>query len=241
MEDLFSWLSGTNSSIVITSLLMITIITALVKSQTIIDIFKWISNKKTVRSCGDCILILFGIREKHEAEIEMIEKNILRSQMNYFEQRESEIIQTITASFRDDIERFGKDSPEPLKIAQINNYQEAFKNSLREVKDVLRQSFKENGFTNYNDNDYTSYVKSKAKSFISMVQSYLMTYCTNVEPIVSLKNRFEKFDHSGIESTAFDVYNNARTVYKKSNEQIQKLKNQFVIDINTFVENPRKR
>lgn len=241
MEELFAWLSKIDPKIAITVLCLILAITIIVKWETVAPLFKWITGRSLKRSCGDCVLILFAIREKYESDIYNVEKHILKSQMVYFEQKEIEIVQKFTESFRNDIELKSDDHTVALKIAQINNYQEAMKNSLSYVKDELRRSFKENGFCDFSDSDYSTYVKSKTKTFISIVQSYLSTYYTNTESLVNMKHRFNKLNTNEIESIAFDVYNNARAVYKDSKDKIAKLKEEFKADIDAFVTNPRSR
>lgn len=238
MDD-FTWLSkyGPSSSIVILSLIAIVVIT--LKSENIVNLFNAIFKKKIVRSCGDCLLIIFGIREKYEAEINTSDKNILRSQMSYFEQKAQEITLWLIQSFQDDMDRLGKDAPLSLKIAQSGNYHEALKNAMGAVKDEVRRSFKENGFYELNDAEYSMYVKSKTRTLISIAQSYLSTYYTTNDAIVSLKYRFDKLDTSRLFDVAFDVFGNAKSVVKESIEKQEKLKSDLKKDIDNFIENKK--
>ena len=241
MEDLFDWLLKLGPKTSVMMVVSILIITALIKSQTIIDIFKWFKKKKAIRSCGDCLLILFGIREKNEYEIQNIERNILRSQMNYFEQKSQEVILWLTQSFQDDLDRIGSQAPESLKIAQLGNYHESLKNAMKCVQDDMRRSFKENGFCELADNEYSNYVKSKTRTFISIVQSYLSTYYTNCEPIVSLKYRIDKFDSSRLFDIAFDIFGYAKLIIKEAEEKQRVLKLEMRKEIDSFIENPVSR
>ena len=120
-----------------------------------------------------------------------------------------------------------------------NNYQEALKNALSYAKDDVRRSFKEDDFCNFDNGNYVSYVKERTRSFISTVHFYLSTYYTSFESIVDLKDKFKNLNVERIEMINFDVYNNAKSVQKKSREKISELKEKLKSDIDGFVSNSR--
>ena len=82
-------------------------------------------------------------------------------------------------------------------------------------------------------------IKSKTKVFISIAQSYLSTYYSNVDSFVDLKKRFSRLNVSEIESLVFDIFNNSRDIYNDSKEKISKLKESFKTDIDKFVSTKR--
>jgi len=168
MEDFIRWLCvfpPVTSYFIVAALLIIII---LIKSETIITVYKWITKRKTVRSCSDCILIVFGIREKHQQELNNLNHNILRSQMSYFEQKIHELTLWMINSYQDDLDTLGKGKPNSLRLSQFGNYQEALKNAMWAVKDEVRKSFKENGFADMNDIEFSSYLKAKTRGLISI-------------------------------------------------------------------------
>lgn len=189
------------------------------------------------RSCGDCLLIMFGIRERHEAEIHKINTNILRSQMNYFEQKSQEVLLWLTQSFQDEMEVLGADKPVNVRIAQYGNYQEALKNALEAAKNEYRKSCKENGLMELSDSEFSSYVKSKARALIFITKSYLSTYYVQTDDtIVTLKHRFEKLDTNHINEIIFNAYENARDVVKEAKLKEKESKEKFIKEIDSFVE-----
>jgi len=240
MEDFLAWLTKFNASTVITILALILLIVSFIRIKFIKDIFLWISNKKTARTCGDCILILFGIREKYESESLREEKNILRSQMSYFEQKSHEITQWLIQSFQNDLNRLGKDKPQALKISQLGNYQEALKNSMVMVKDEVRRSFKENGLANMDEIEFSNYIKSKVKNLICTSQTYLSTfYFQTSQTIVDLKTRYENLDVAKVTEYAFDIFGNARTIARETLEREVLLKENFKKEIDSFISDSR--
>ena len=212
----------------------------LIKSDTIIDLFQWFAKRKGKKSCGDCVLILFGIREKYELEIYQKNKNILRAQMSYFEQKAHELTLWLILSFQDDMEKLGVGKSPALVLSQSCNYQEALKNAMVCVKDEVRKAFKENGFHELSDQEFTAYVKSKVKTLISIVQSYLTTYYTSADAIVTLKYRFDKIDYNRLTDVGFDVFGNARNVVQEAKLAEEGLKKRLSEDIDSFLEKLEK-
>ena len=198
---------------------------------------KWLKQKRLNRTCGDCILIIFGIREAYETESYKLRNNILRSQMSYFEQKEQELILWLTQSYQDDIEILGKDHEGCEKSEQFSYYQEALKCAMTVVKDETRKAFKENGFIELSDSEFSNYVKSKLRTLISIAKSYLSTYyIQNSNTIVTLKYRFEKLDYNRLNDIAFDVFGSARSIVKEIENKEKELKDKFKKDIDLFIE-----
>ena len=237
MEELFGWLSKFTPGSSAIILFVVLIIVILVKFKNVTTFIKWVTKKGNARSCGDCILIMFGIREKYETESEKIDHNILRSQMSYFEQKSQELVLWLTQTYQDDLEVLGKDKPGELKAQQFGYYQEALKCAILAVKDETRKAFKENGFIDFSDNEFSIYVKSKLRTLISIVKSYLTTYYfQNSETIVTLKYRFEKLDYNHLSDLAFDVFGYARDVVKESAIKENEIKEKFKREIDSFIE-----
>lgn len=232
----FEWISKlTPHTIITVSILLVVVL--LLKFKDIVDVIKWVNKKEKGRTCGDCILILFGIRENYETESYRIQHNILRSQMAYFEQKSQEMVLWLTQSFQDDIELLGKDKPAEMKTSQFGYYQEALKCAMMAVKDAIRRSFKENGFVDFSENEFSSYVKSKLRTLTSIAKSYLSTYyIQNSDTIVTLKYRYDKLDHNRLNELIFDVFGYARDIVKESEAKELEIKEKFKNEINVFVE-----
>jgi hypothetical protein len=233
--DLIVKIFSFKHSVVLLSIVLMIVL--VIKSKDFIEILNWIFKKKSIRGCADCILIMFGIREKYELESNKISHSILRSQMSYFEQKSQELLLCFIQSFLDDIENLGKDVPQEIKSSQIANYQESLKCAFGVVKDEVRKAFKNNGFSSYSDSEYTNYVKSKTKTLISIVKSYLNTYYVqNEKTIVSLKYRFEKLDSNYLYDMTFDLFNKARTIVQEADQKEAEIKESFKKELTSFIE-----
>jgi hypothetical protein len=236
MTDIFKWLEKLPPHTII-AIVIILVIVLLIKFKDIIDFIKWTTKKGTIRTCGDCILIMFGIREKYETESYKIRHNVLRSQMSYFEQKSQEIVLWLTQSFQDDLEKLGSSKPGEMKTAQFGYYQEALKCAMMSVKDEVRRSFKENGFAEFSENEFSNYVKSKLRTLISIAKSYLSTYyIQGSDTIVTLKYRYEKLDYNRLNDIMFDVFGYARDALKEAEAKEKEIKEKFKNEIDLFVE-----
>lgn len=229
MKELFEYLKGLPPALSVIALLISLIILIILKWDTISKPFKKIKNtsKSLKRTCGDCVLILFGIREKYDHKLRDFDNSLLRSQMKFAEQKIQEAIFFLSQSFMDDIRIYGKEADLEKKVTQSALYCEALKNSMISVKDEFRRSFKENGFNSFSEVEFSHYVKSKSKTLLTMVRLYLNQYYVDGEgTIVRLKERFERMDAKNLkifEGWVFEIFNNAKDLtndYCNNKEEI---------------------
>jgi hypothetical protein len=235
MEDFFGWLTKFNAPTVIVMLSLALLIVAMLKLKGVSEIIKFIFKNKIGRTCGDCVLILFGMSEKYHTESLENRTNILRNQMSYFEQKSQEIFLWLIQSFQDDLLVLGNGKSPSLKVSQFGNYQEALKNAMTAVKNETRKAFKENGFVHMSDVEFDNYVKSKLKTLVSIAQTYLSTYYSQSdEIIVSLKYRYDKLDLNKLSEVAFDVFEKAKMIELESISKAAELKSTFKKDVDNF-------
>ena len=245
MTELFKFLQRLPPLISVIALAMALFIIAIYKWDTIIKSTKSILGKSSKRTCGDCVLILFGIREKYEYEDRRLDTSLLRLQMKFAEQKIQEAIFFLSQSFSDDIRILGEGEASEKKAIQSALYCEALKNGMLSVKDELRRSFKENGFASFSEGEFTHYVKGKTITMLTIIRSYLDRHYVDCDrTIVHLKERFEKMDKYHIqkfEGWAFDVFINAKDIIddidKKKKINHENLKK----EINEFVKNEQSQ
>ena len=244
MKDLIDLLKQLPASLSVFVLIILCLFLIILRLDSITKFFKWISGKavkKIKRTCGDCVLILFGIREKYEYEMRRLDTSLLRLQMKFAEQKIQEIIFFLSQSFAEDIKIYGKESNNERKVIQSALYCEALKNSLLSVKDELRRSFKENGFGQFSEVEFSHYVKDKTKLMLTMVRSYLnQYYVDNDTTIVHLKERFERLDKTSMqqfESWAFEVFTNAKDLFDDVRDSKKEISEKLKSEIDQFVKN----
>ena len=244
MSELFKYLQKLSPSTSIIALLIALVVLIVSKWDSISKFIKWIlgkSSKLRKRTCGDCVLILFGIREKYEHEIRHLDTSLLRQQMKFGEQKIQEAIFFLSQSFADDIKILGDGAEYEKKAVQSALYCEALKNGMLSVKDELRRSFKENGFGAFSEIEFSHYVKDKTKIMLTIVRSYLnQHYIDGDGTIVHLKERFERMDESGLrkfEGWSFEVFTSAKDLIEEHRVKKERLTEEFRSEIDKFVEN----
>ena len=134
------------------------------------------------RGCGDCILIIMGEREKYELKISSVQDKILKNQMNFFEQKMVEIQEIVEKIFNDMMESTKKQTSinalgRNLDI-EYKFFTELFKNALLTVKNEIRRSYKENGYYDLSDSDFSIYLKDKSR----LVTNLIIQHIKNMYP-----------------------------------------------------------
>lgn len=144
---------------------------------------KSLSFRENKRSCGDCIQILQGMRTSFELAYNLKLNSILRLQMVYVEQKLEEIAIIIKYPVHDSI------------------------------KNEIRRSFKENGFCELTEEQYTRYLDSRYDYFNT-----------------ALNNNSEE-----IKTIVKDIYDHAKEVKLRIEAEIKDLEDKFSDDLNNLV------
>lgn len=214
--------------------LIIFIIAPQIKSS-----FSWLIKKIGLkkRSCGDCILLIFGVSEKYKNEIQKTERKILETQMNYVEQKIEIMTLDLLRTYRDDQNIFKNETSasddENLERDYIN-YKESLMNAIELSKKEIRRSFKENGFDKKSGKEFADYVKEKTKDLLSIARKYMLSsYFKNA--IVPLEYRFDRFDERGFEDIIFEVYIKAKEIRVEAETNIDYLENKLKFEIDQFI------
>lgn len=189
------------------------------------------------RSCGDCVLILMGKRELLDSKKEFIQRNILKDQMNYVEQKLIEVQTYLTNSYREDI-RAARNSNLNLseEYKQYRLYCSTLQCALEVVKDEIRRSLKENGFYELSGTDFSNYVKDKAQALVSLGKNYIVNQYPYEGMIVSIEDRLSKLDNyiPKIEDMCFNVFQNAKDILRNSKALLSKADSDFAREIDEF-------
>ena len=176
MNKLIELLAGLPPYAAILIAMFFSIIMLLTNVGKIIEFLKFAIlriHKKHKRGCGDCLIILFSIREKYEFLRRGMINDIAKGQMQFAEKKLQEILFFLIQSFSNDIRLLGKESSNEIKVMESALYCEALKNGMLVAKNEIRRSFKENGFYDASGAAYTNYIKNQTHSLISIVRSYL--------------------------------------------------------------------
>jgi hypothetical protein len=193
--------------------------------------------KKLKRGCGDCILILIGEREKYELNIRKTYNRILKQQMNYVEQKLTEVQTLFSADFMECMHSMTGKSNEDTYETQYKLYYGLLRDSLVSAKDEFRRSFKENGFFELSDSDFTTYVKDKTKNLISLLIQHTRNMYPSRGVVVSAEHIINIYDKNllNLQEVLFSIYATAKQVTAESDVEINDLKTQYAKWVDDFV------
>lgn len=194
--------------------------------------------KKQKRSCGDCILIMFGKSEEHKTQVTKKRKSILENQMLFFEQKMEGLILELLRTYLQEIEKRRENKENPDYVRENKEYvlyQEMLLNAMQLVKLETRRSFRENNFPVLHSKEFSDYCKKKTHDLISIAQTYLLNRYPKNNMIVPLSYRFESLDIPAIEDMVFEVYINAKEIKKTTDEEIKQLDINFKKDIDNLI------
>jgi len=227
------------ASVIMLILVIIMIIAS--KISSIINFIKWFTGNDILkkRTCGDCILIMFRIREVYEFELRKMKEDLIKNQMRFAEHKLQEATFFLVDSYSEDIKLYGKDISDSRKSTELAFYCECLKNAIFSVKDELRRSFRNGDILNLSEKEYVLYVKEKTKALLMITRTYLRQYMIQTnDSIVKLTNRFDRIDenhYQKFENWAFDTFTNAKDLAEEIEEKKKILGDNFKREIDEFV------
>lgn len=189
------------------------------------------------RSCGDCLLIVMGEREKYEINMRKVSNRVLKQQMNFVEQKLVEMQTLFTTSFMDQISRMNGHSNEEQYEIQYKLFYGLLKDCLFALKDEFRRSLKENGFFDLDDTEFANYVKDKTRTIISTISQYFRNlYPTRgiLVPVEKIAESLEK-STSDLQNDVFAIYVNAKQIEREIDFETKEIQRQFGDWVDAFV------
>lgn len=195
------------------------------------------------RSCGDCVLLIIGEREKFEVQINKETNKILKSQMIFTEQKLIEIQNIFMGSISDAIHNYSiKNSGIAIdESVQYKLVYGLFRDSLWNLKDELRRSFKDNGFYDMNQSDFLNYIKDRISVVYSMIDQYIRNIFPDHEGVIGpmdIIGIFEK-EKDVLSSIFTEIYVNAKNIRSEAYNAISMVKTDFKKFIDNII-NPEK-
>jgi hypothetical protein len=190
------------------------------------------------RSCADCILVLFGKRERLEVQRSFFLNRILKEQMNFAEQKILEVQSILLAAYRDMLsKKRTADISSSEENKQYRLYQGILFSALMSIKDELRRSFKENGFENLHGNDFSAYVKSKSMALISIGRDHINDLYPYDGMLITNKDRMEVLENlmPKFEGMCFDLFSRAKEIKIETKKKASELEQEFANEIDEFV------
>jgi len=231
LDKLPSW-QGITTLIIV---LLIIILTPQIRKLSVWIFEKFVAKK---RSCGDCILIIFGISEKYKTQIDQISRRILETQMNYAEQKIEMLILELLRTYKEQqnkkLETTDKKASSKELDKEYINYRECLLNAIELSRREVRRTFKENGFEDLSGKEFADYVKDKAKDLLAIARNYMMNSYFK-DSYIQIEERFNSFDERAFEDLVFDVYIKAKEAKNTSVKKMVDLDQEFKNEIDNFI------
>lgn len=182
------------------------------------------------RSCGDCVLLLMGEREKFEFKIRRERDKVMKSQMTFAEQKlieiQTKISNTISAKISESIKDKSTNVEESV---QYKLFYGLLKDALFQIKDEIRRSFKDNGFYDISGSEFSWYVKERTQVISSMLSQYMRNIYPNRGGVFKLEKilRCIEKDSTFTAGIINDIYSYAREVRVETDESVKNLQKEF--------------
>lgn len=184
------------------------------------------------RTCGDCVLLLMGQREKFEFKIRKETNKIMKTQMTFVEQKLIEIQTTLLDDMTEMIDKESIDESVQYKLLYG-----LLKDGLHKIKDEIRRSFKDNGFCEISVSEFSSYLKDRVQIIISMLIQYIRNMYPDRGGVLEASKIIEAIEkrNSFLSRLINDLYMYAREVRLETDKKVKEIQEQFAKWVDDFI------
>ncbi len=192
------------------------------------------------RSCGSCVLIMMGEREKYEMRMRKTQNRVLKDQMNFTEQKIIEIQSLFIDSYTENVSHKRAEEKANGRDQENIEYKVFYgllRDSLILVKDEVRRSFKENGFFVLSGNEYATYVKDKTKYLLSILTQNIRNLYPAYGMFISTPDLIHDLESklSKVEDIVFEVFTHAKETKGDADKSSKSLGAEFSDWIDLFI------
>lgn len=180
------------------------------------------------RSCSDCLHILMSEHEKYDFNKQLKADKILTYRMNYTEEKLMELENDLINMFERKLDR---QTSLDLNKALIESkmFYGLLKEALYQVKKEIRKSYKENGFCELSDIEFSIYVNDKTKAIMSVLTRYLRNIYPAYGTTVSIDDIIADIESksASIHEYVHDIFLFAKQVIIEYEKEIEGLNTTF--------------
>lgn len=189
------------------------------------------------RSCGDCVLLLMGEREKYEFKIRREKDKIMKTQMTFAEQKLIEVLTNMSNNVSFKISESIKDKSTVVEESvQYKLVHSLLKDSLLHIKDEIRRSFKDNGFYSLTGSEFSWYVKERTHTISSMFSQYMRNIYPDRGGVLQLHKILKSMEKEAtfLAGIINDIYSYAREVRVETDEKVKNMQKEFGTWVDNF-------
>jgi hypothetical protein len=244
MKEMMEFLISTPWPISLMILCFISFIMVLINIDKLLLLFK---AKKVDKDDDRCIvdiakiLLDFSARSKiYEYKVKKVTDSILVEQMNFAEQKLSEIKFKTLNLYQKQLKLINNDLVDvsEFDLVEYNKqfviYKETLSNAINLMKDEIRRSMIENGFTSKSKYEFEDYIKNQHGILITIGKNYTMLSYPYIGMDIKMDD-FKGLESVDVEEFISDIYVKAREIKKRSDEKIEDLNKNFEDEMNEFI------
>jgi len=182
------------------------------------------------RTCGDCVLLLMGEREKYEFKIRRERDKIMKSQMTFAEQKLIEVQTKLSNNLSYRISESIKEKKTTIEESvQYKLVYGLLKDALLHIKDEIRRSFKDNGFYTMALSEFSWYVKDRTQVISSMLSQYIRNIYPDRGGVLPLANILKgmKAEATFLSGIINDIYSHARETKNETDDKVKNMQKEF--------------
>lgn len=190
------------------------------------------------RSCGDCVMLLMGEREKYELKIRKEQNRVMKTQMTFAEQKLIEIQTRISTNISGIIHQSIKEEFSVVEESvQYKLIYGLLKDALFQLKDEIRRSFKENGFYNIDGSELSQYLRERTLILSSMLSQYMRNIYPDRGGVLQVHKILTCIENEATFLTGIinDIYLHAKEVRLECDEKREELQIQFSKWVDDFI------
>lgn len=188
-------------------------------------------------SCKDCLNLLLARRIQYETIFYTTTNKILRDQMNFAEHKLHIVKNLLVEMYRRNIKQYNNLHNIEEEKKEVILYKELISSGLRDVKDEIRRSYKDNGFHNLDSRSLDDYIKDRYDYIDSLFKSYLSYNYPNTMMIpLDEKLRIAEVEVvPEFKEIIKEIYVNAKDVRVNIEKQLEDLQKQFIDQLDKVV------
>jgi hypothetical protein len=190
------------------------------------------------RSCGDCILVIMGEREKVDINIHKEQERLPKVQMSFTEHLLMSLLNIIMEAVSVSINDYKTKAPS--SVDESIQYKLAYgltKDAILMVKDEIRRSFNEGDFYGMSRSELSTYIDERISTVTFMMSTYLKNIYPDRVEILNVREILKIFDSKSnlMSKMVEDIYTHACSTKAEIDSRIEALKKDFGRWVDGFI------
>lgn len=189
------------------------------------------------RTCVDCSHIMINEYERYEINKQARADKVLTYRMNYTEEKLMEIETDLIGKIEKRLEEYSKANINFNPEIESALFYGLLKDSLYFVKKEIRRSFKENGFCELSEYDFTSFIRDKYRLVVSVLIRQIKNLYPSHGTVISIESIITDIESmsNDIQIHIKNIFTYAKQVIAENEEEMKRTGLKFKEWVDNFV------